>query len=38
MVKFSPLSFTGYKFGYRKAPGQKNMVGVTTGIRHAFQG
>ncbi len=29
-------AFTGYKFGYPQAPGQKNMVGVTTGIRHVF--
>lgn len=28
--------FTGYLFSYPQAPGQKNMVGVTTGIRHIF--
>ncbi|RDK05232.1 hypothetical protein [Cupriavidus lacunae] len=28
--------FTTFLFGYALAPGQKNMVGVTTGIRHIF--
>ncbi|AQV94722.1 porin [Cupriavidus necator] len=28
--------FTAFLFGYPQAPGQKNMVGVTTGIRHIF--
>lgn len=28
--------FTGFLFGYPQAPGQKNMVGVTTGVRHTF--
>lgn len=28
--------FTGYLFNYPQAPGQKNMVGVTTGVRHIF--
>ncbi|MNN55687.1 hypothetical protein D3C81_1705760 [compost metagenome] len=28
--------FTLYMFNYAQAPGQKNMLGVTTGIRHVF--
>lgn len=28
--------FTAFLFGYPQAQGQKNMVGVTTGIRHIF--
>jgi len=28
--------FTLYLFNYAQAPGQKNMVGVTTGVRHIF--
>ncbi|EKZ95369.1 porin [Cupriavidus metallidurans] len=28
--------FTGYLFNYPQAPGQKNMVGVMSGIRHIF--
>ncbi|MCY1225838.1 Gram-negative porin [compost metagenome] len=28
--------FTGFLFGYPQAPGQKNMIGVTTGVRHIF--
>ncbi|MFJ4291876.1 porin [Cupriavidus sp. NPDC089707] len=28
--------YNAFAFGYAAAPGQKNMVGVTTGIRHVF--
>ncbi|CAG9171168.1 Outer membrane porin protein 32 [Cupriavidus laharis] len=28
--------FTLFLFNYPQAPGQKNMVGVTTGVRHVF--